>query len=39
MTRLGTGGLCGIGISLACFLLTALMGPSVFQPELGGAAA
>lgn len=37
MTRLGTGGLCGIGLSLACFLTTALLGPSVFQPALGGA--
>ena len=34
--RLGTGGLWGIGISLACFLVTALTGPSVFQPELEG---
>ncbi|TDE39164.1 hypothetical protein E1289_00785 [Actinomadura sp. 6K520] len=39
MTRLGTGGLCGIGLSLGCFLATALLGPSVFQPELEGAAA
>lgn len=36
MTRLGTGGLWGIGISLACFLVTALLGPSVFQPALDG---
>ncbi|MGP4023165.1 polyprenol phosphomannose-dependent alpha 1,6 mannosyltransferase MptB [Actinomadura sp. 3N407] len=37
MTRLGTGGLCGIGAAVACFLVTALLGPSVFQPELEGA--
>ena len=36
MTRLGTGGLCGIGAGIACFLGTALLGPSVFQPELEG---
>lgn len=36
MTRLGTGGLWGIGVSTACFLVTALLGPSVFQPELEG---
>lgn len=47
MTRLGTGGpgrlggigLGGIGVGLACFLGTALLGPSVFQPELGGSRA
>ncbi|MEV4254819.1 polyprenol phosphomannose-dependent alpha 1,6 mannosyltransferase MptB, partial [Spirillospora sp. NPDC049652] len=36
--RLGSAGLAGIGISLACFLLTALLGPSVFQPVLPGGA-
>jgi hypothetical protein len=36
MTRLGTGGLCGIGAGVACFAVTALLGPSVFQPELEG---
>ncbi|TDB82727.1 DUF2029 domain-containing protein [Actinomadura sp. KC216] len=44
MTRLGTSGLGriglgGIGLSLACFLTTALLGPSVFQPALGGRSA
>ncbi|TDC70187.1 DUF2029 domain-containing protein [Actinomadura sp. GC306] len=39
MTRLGTGGLCGIAVSLGCFLATSLLGPSVFQPKLGGGAA
>lgn len=34
--RLGTAGLVGIGVSLACLLLTALLGPSVFQPRLPG---
>jgi hypothetical protein len=36
VTRLGTGGLCGIGAGVACFAVTALLGPSVFQPELEG---
>ncbi len=36
MTRLGTGGLCGVGAGLACFLGTALLGPSVFEPDLEG---
>ena len=36
MTRLGAGGLACLGISLACFLVTALLGPSVFQPALEG---
>lgn len=36
MTRLGTGGLCGLGTGVACFAVTALLGPSVFQPELEG---
>ncbi len=34
--RWGTAGLCGIGTGLACFLGTALLGPSVFQPVLAG---
>jgi hypothetical protein len=34
--RLGTGGLCGIGAGAACFAATALLGPSVFEPELEG---
>ncbi|RFU42083.1 hypothetical protein DZF91_08410, partial [Actinomadura logoneensis] len=34
--RLGAAGLAGIGTSLACFLVTALLGPSVFQPALPG---
>ncbi|SNT50065.1 Protein of unknown function [Actinomadura meyerae] len=38
MTRLGTGGLWGVGAGIACFLGTALLGPSVFQPELEGGA-
>ncbi|WP_157429631.1 polyprenol phosphomannose-dependent alpha 1,6 mannosyltransferase MptB [Actinomadura oligospora] len=33
---LGVAGLAGIAVSLVCFLLTALLGPSVFQPELPG---
>ncbi len=36
MTRLGTGGLWGIGVGVACFVTTALLGPSVFEPELEG---
>lgn len=36
MTRLGTGGLWGIGAGVACFAATALLGPSVFEPELEG---
>lgn len=36
MTRLGTGGLWGVGAGIACFLGTALLGPSVFEPDLGG---
>ncbi|TDD89595.1 DUF2029 domain-containing protein [Actinomadura darangshiensis] len=36
MTRLGTGGLCGIGVGTACFAVTALLGPSVFEPALEG---
>ncbi|TYB49381.1 DUF2079 domain-containing protein [Actinomadura chibensis] len=39
MTRLGSGGLCGIAVGLLCFLGTALLGPSVFQPELDGSRA
>jgi hypothetical protein len=35
VTRLGTAGLGALGLSLACFLCTALLGPSVFQPALG----
>ncbi len=34
--KMGTAGLAGIGISLACFLLTALLGPSAMQPALPG---
>ncbi|NKZ04942.1 DUF2029 domain-containing protein [Actinomadura latina] len=34
--RLGTGGLWGIGVGIACFLGTALLGPSVFEPDLEG---
>ncbi|MFC5186614.1 polyprenol phosphomannose-dependent alpha 1,6 mannosyltransferase MptB [Actinomadura harenae] len=33
---LGIAGLAGVGVSLACFLVTALLGPSVFQPALSG---
>ncbi|MEV5573515.1 polyprenol phosphomannose-dependent alpha 1,6 mannosyltransferase MptB [Spirillospora sp. NPDC052269] len=29
-------GLVGVGVSLACFLVTALLGPSVFEPALPG---
>ncbi|RFS86839.1 hypothetical protein D0T12_00705 [Actinomadura spongiicola] len=36
MTRLGRVGLCCIGFSLACFFVTAFLGPSVFQPVLEG---
>ncbi|MCP2338034.1 polyprenol phosphomannose-dependent alpha 1,6 mannosyltransferase MptB [Actinomadura rupiterrae] len=32
----GAWGLVGIGTSLACFLLVALLGPSVFSPALAG---
>ncbi|TDC15205.1 DUF2029 domain-containing protein [Actinomadura bangladeshensis] len=34
--RLGTGGLWGVGVGIACFLGTALLGPSVFEPDLEG---
>lgn len=36
---LGTAGLWAIGGSLVCFLTTALLGPSVFEPVLKGASA
>lgn len=36
MTRLGAGGLWGVGVGIACFLGTALLGPSVFEPDLEG---
>ena len=32
----GRVGLCAIGASLVCFLVTALLGPSAFVPALGG---
>lgn len=34
--RIGTAGLCGIGLSTGCFLVTALLGPSAMQPGLPG---
>ncbi|MDL4773585.1 polyprenol phosphomannose-dependent alpha 1,6 mannosyltransferase MptB [Actinomadura xylanilytica] len=34
--RQGTAGLIAIGSGLACFLLTAFLGPSVFEPALSG---
>ncbi|SEG76628.1 Protein of unknown function [Thermomonospora echinospora] len=34
---LGAAGLGGVGAGLVCFLLTALLGPSVMQPVLRGA--
>jgi hypothetical protein len=36
--RLGRAGLAGIGLGLAAFLATALLGPSAMQPELPGPA-
>lgn len=32
----GRAGLTGLGLGLACFLLTALLGPSAVQPDLPG---
>ncbi|HEY7485651.1 MAG TPA: polyprenol phosphomannose-dependent alpha 1,6 mannosyltransferase MptB [Streptosporangiaceae bacterium] len=34
--RLGVGGLAAIAVSLGCFLITALLGPSAWQPALPG---
>ncbi|WP_051108877.1 hypothetical protein [Actinomadura flavalba] len=34
--RLGAAGLVAIGGAVGCFLLTALLGPSLFQPALDG---
>jgi hypothetical protein len=34
--RIGRSGLVGIGLSTACFLVTALLGPSAMEPDLAG---
>ncbi len=34
--KIGTAGLCAIGAAVACFLATALLGPSAFVPSLAG---